>query len=181
MNYRSSQHVWAKHFPAALGVMALTLIVFNTFQWSRFVDADTWPYGTSLTTLFAYLVSQVLDMKAAIFVSIIVAIVALVVLGMKVRPILKSAFSTSNKNDTRMMIILFLAVFLVVPVVGIWAFADRIVVSPHVYINLFLPSVVGAIWFAGKTQSASQWAETRTRATDSVEETNFNEEEGDAA
>jgi hypothetical protein len=175
MNYKSSQQVWMKHFPGALIVMALTFVFFNTIQWTEMVPSEAWPYGTSIATLFAYLVGQVLDPKVAIFVSTIAAIVILVLAAMKVRPILKSAFSPSYKFDTIIVMVLFVGVFVALPMLGYWAFADRVVTNPHVYINTLLPTIVGSIYFAGKTHAAAQFAETRTRATDAVEEDVFEE------
>ena len=176
MNYSSSQQVWKKHFPGALAVMVLTFLFFNTIQWSSAVDSAQWPYGTSLTTLFSYLVGTVLEVKVAVFVSVIAAIVLLLLAAMKVRPVLKSAFSPSYKVDTIIVILLFTGVFVALPLLGYWAFADMVVTNPHIYINTLLPTLVGAIYFSGKTHAASQFAETRTRATDSVEHDSFGEE-----
>lgn len=175
MNYKSSQQVWVKQFPSALVVMALAFAFFNTIQWTSLVDSGSWPYGTSITTLFAYLVGTVLEVKVAVFVSTIAAIIALIVGAMKVRPILKSAFSPSYKWDTIMVIVLFLGVFVALPIMAYWAFADVVVSNPHIYINTILPTLVGAIYFSGKTHAAAQFAETRTRATDAVEEDVFEE------
>jgi|GEM_PF-5445585 len=169
MNFASGQQVWKAHAPWALFVMLLTFLTFNTLQWTALVPPETWPYGTSLTTLFAYLVSQVLELKVAIFVSTIVAIIVLIVVGMKVRPLLKSAFSPSYKWDTIGIIAVFLGVFLALPLLGAWAFADIVVTNPHVYINTGLPAIVGAVYFSGKTLAATQFAEARTRSTDAVE------------
>lgn len=176
MHYSSSQQVWKKHFPGALLVMALTFLFFNTVQWSSVVDSSAWPYGTSLTTLFAYLVSAVLDLKVAIFVSVLAAVAILILSAMKIRPILKSAFSPSYKFDTTIVMVLFLGVFVALPLLGYWAFADMVVTNPHIYINTIIPTVVGSIYFAGKTHAASQFAETRTRATDAVEDDVFSDE-----
>ncbi len=176
MNYSSSQQVWKKHFPGALIVMAMTFLFFNTIQWSDAVDPATWPYGTSITTLFAYLVGTVLEVKVAIFVSVIAAIVLLLLAAMKVRPVMKSAFSPSYKTDTIIVILLFMGVFVALPLLGYWAFADMVITNPHIYINTILPTFVGAVYFSGKTHAASQFAETRTRATDSVEDDVFEDE-----
>lgn len=176
MNYTSSQQVWKKQFPGALLVMALTFAFFNTLQWTSLVDPARWPYGTSMTTLFAYLVGTVLEVKIAIFVSVIAAIALLILSAMKVRPILKSAFSPAYKFDTIIVMALFLGVFVALPLLGFWAFADVVVTNPHIYINTILPTAVGSIYFAGKTHAASQFAETRTRATDAVEDDVFDEE-----
>jgi len=175
MNYKSSQQVWVQQFPSALVVMALTFVFFNTIQWTSFVDVADWPYGTSITTLFAYVVGTVLDVKVAVFVSTIAAILLLIVGAMKVRPILKSAFSPSYKWDTIMVIVLFVGVFVALPIMAYWAFADVVVSNPHIYINTILPTVAGAIYFSGKTHAAAQFAETRTRATDAVEEDVFDD------
>lgn len=175
MNYSSGQQVWIKHFPYALIVMGLAFLTFNTLQWTTLVPTEAWPYGTSITTAFAYLVSQVLELKVAIFVSTIAAIVVLVLLGMKVRPLLKSAFSPSYKWDTIGILLMFLGLFVALPILGLWAFADIVVTNPHVYINTVIPTAAGAIYFAGKTLAATQFAEARTRATDSVEEDAFDE------
>lgn len=177
LNAKSSQQVWKQQIPGALLVMLLTFVFFNTIQWTSLVPSQSWPYGTSITTLFAYLVSQVLSMKVAVFVSTLAAVAILILVAMKVRPILKSAFSPAYKADTLMMIVLFSAFFVALPLLGIWAFGDMVVTNPHVYINTLLPTIVGAVYFSGKTQAASQFAETRTRSTDSVEHDVFEGQE----
>lgn len=180
MMAKSSQQVWKEQFPGALLVMGLTFLIFNTIQWTGLVSSEAWPYGTSLATLFTYLVSQVLEMKVAIFVSVIVAVIVMALIAMKVRPILKSAFSPSYKWDTVMVIVLFSTVFVALPLLAFWAFADKVVTNPHVYINTLLPVFIGSVYFSGKTHAAAQFAETRTRATDAVESDVFGNEGDDA-
>ncbi|MEM6677257.1 MAG: hypothetical protein AAF675_05220 [Pseudomonadota bacterium] len=168
-SYASGQDVWRAQLMSTLTVMVMALMLFNTFQWSDLVPEGR-PYGTSVVTLLIYLFSSVLDPKVSVVVGIILAIVALIVIGMKVRPILRTAFSPSYRFDTIMNVVMFVGVLTILPAAIIWASSDSWPTNWHFYANTLFVGLVGALYFSGKTHGATQFAETRTRVTDSIED-----------
>lgn len=168
--YDSGQQVWKAQLRNTVIVMASAFVIFNTLHLSSAVP-ETWPYGTSVTTFVIYLFSNVFNEKVALVVGLVIALIVLILIGMKVRPILRTAMSPNYKGDTILNILLFVVAISVLPAAIYWAATNAWPGSWHYYVNTLFVALVGAVYFSGKTHGATQFAETRTRATDSIEET----------